>query len=164
MDPKRTHPKGRRVHGAAARLAAHLLLECGLTLCPSARRASKLDLWRYRGRLHTSSNKHSSTASCRRWGGAETAPLSAEESGGAGMREGKEQERKRCGGRGGHLSLFEEPRSSVLGHHGRTGTDLDLGAKLAGGSSSDKKQGPMSGMSAHPEVRRLKLTVCETLS
>ena len=95
-------------------------------------------------------------------GGPETAPLSAEESGGAGMREGNEQERKRCGGRGGPLNLFEEPRSSVLGHHERTGTDLDLAATLAG--SSDKKQGPMSGMSAHPEVRRLKLLVCETLS
>jgi hypothetical protein len=47
-----------------------------------------------------------------------------------------------------HIGLFELPRTSVSGHHGRTEEVLDIGATLAG--SSDENIGLMSGMSARP--------------
>jgi hypothetical protein len=47
-----------------------------------------------------------------------------------------------------HIGLFELPRTSVSGHHGRTEEVLDIGATLAG--SSDENIGLVSGMSARP--------------
>ena len=47
-----------------------------------------------------------------------------------------------------HIGLFELPRTSVSGHHGRTGAALDVGATLAG--SSGENLGPTTGMCARP--------------
>ncbi len=47
----------------------------------------------------------------------------------------------------GH-GLFEEPRTSVSGHRGRTGAALDLGATLAG--SFDSKLSKMRAFSDRP--------------
>jgi hypothetical protein len=44
--------------------------------------------------------------------------------------------------------LFEEPRTSVSGHRGRTGAALDLGATLAG--SFDSKLSTMRAFSDRP--------------
>ncbi len=43
--------------------------------------------------------------------------------------------------------LFEEPRTRVSGHRGRTGAALDLGATLAGSSGQNISA---SGLSEHP--------------
>jgi hypothetical protein len=51
-------------------------------------------------------------------------------------------------GTSAHIGLFELPRASVSGHHGRTGAALDVGATLAG--SSDENLGPTTGMCARP--------------
>ena len=51
-------------------------------------------------------------------------------------------------GASAHIGLFELPRTSVSGHHGRTEEVLDIGATLAG--SSDKNLGLVSGMSPRP--------------
>ena len=47
-----------------------------------------------------------------------------------------------------HIGLFELPRTSVSGHHERTGAALDVGVTLAG--SSDENLGLMTGMCARP--------------
>ena len=51
-------------------------------------------------------------------------------------------------GASAHIGLFELPRTSVSGHHGRTGAALDVGATLAG--SSDENLGPTTGMCSRP--------------
>jgi hypothetical protein len=51
-------------------------------------------------------------------------------------------------GASAHIGLFELPRTSVSGHHGRTGEVLDVGATLAG--NSDENLGLVGGMSARP--------------
>ena len=53
-----------------------------------------------------------------------------------------------CCGASAHIGHFELPRTSVSGHHGRTGEVLDEGATVAG--SSDENLGLVSGMSACP--------------
>ena len=44
------------------------------------------------------------------------------------------------------IGLFDFPRTSGSGHHGRMGASLDVGTTLAG--SSDENIGLISGMSA----------------
>ena len=51
-------------------------------------------------------------------------------------------------GASARIGLFVLPRTSVSGHHGRTGEVLDEGATVAG--SSDENLGLVSGMSACP--------------
>ena len=51
-------------------------------------------------------------------------------------------------GASAHIGLFELPRTSVSGHHRRTGAALDVGATLAG--SSDENLGPTTGMCSRP--------------
>jgi hypothetical protein len=51
-------------------------------------------------------------------------------------------------GASAHIGLFELPRTSNSGHHGRTEAALDVGATLAG--SSDENLDPTTGMCARP--------------
>jgi hypothetical protein len=51
-------------------------------------------------------------------------------------------------GSSAHIGLFELPRTSVSGHHGRTEQVLDIVATLAG--ILDKNLGLVSGMSPRP--------------